>query len=325
MMNSWQKKGKKMLNTAFFGTSNKSVPILEDLYKTTKLTLCITKSDRTVGRKKNVQETLVKKWAKEHEIEVFEIDKFTPEVRANLVERLQQLKIEIGIVADFSFILHEEILSTPVHGLINIHFSLLPKYRGASPLQHAILNGETTTGITFMKMSKGMDEGPILKQISYDLKGNETAGELYEQLFKLGGEQIGHIVKMYVEGNLKLQDQNSNQATYCFSKSQPKSTLIFKEDAKIDWALSPQLIERTIRAFNPWPIAWTTLEEIDKAQILENCQLNPKKDKKLTLKIFEASIGKTGQLEPKSLQVEGKAKTNLTDFLNGYFVKTTNA
>ncbi|MBP7927982.1 hypothetical protein KAZ57_02440 [Patescibacteria group bacterium] len=310
-----------MLKTAFFGTSDKSTPILENINSNTELLLCVTKSDRIIGRKKELKETMVKEWAKSAGIEVFEIEKLNSETRQKLISRLKELSIEMGVVADFSFIIHEDIISTPKYGLINIHFSRLPKYRGASPVQHTILNGETETSITFMKMTKGMDEGPLLKQVPYKLNGTETTESLYQQLFELAGPSISQVMKDYAEGRLPPEEQNHTLATYCYSKTNPKSTLINKVDAKIDWSLPHSQIERMIRAFNPWPIAWTTLEQICDAQLFDQMYLNPKKDKNYTLKIFEAKINNNGKLEPKVLQVEGGTKMDIKDFLNGYFIK----
>ncbi len=309
-----------MLKTAFFGTSDKSTPILDNLKNNTDLLLCVTKSDRTAGRKKEIKETIVKSWAKLNGVEVFEIDKLDEQTRLKLITKLKNLDVQIGVVADFSFMIHQDIISTPTHGLINIHFSRLPKYRGASPVQHVILSGEKETAITFMKMTKGMDEGPLLKQIAYKLNGTETTESLYNELFKLAGENISKVMTDYVENTLQPTEQDHTLATYCYSKSHPKSTLIFKEDAQVDWTLPHSQIERMIRAFNPWPIAWTTLEHIDNAQLFEHMKLNPKKDKKLTLKIFEAQLNNKGKLEPKVIQVEGGTKMGLKDFLNGYFI-----
>jgi methionyl-tRNA formyltransferase len=308
-----------MINTAFFGTSDKSIPILENLAKNTNLLLCVTKSDRVVGRKKEIKETLVKTWATKNNIELFEINKLDSETREKLIIRLKELEIEVGIVADFSFMIHSEIISTPKYGLINIHFSKLPKYRGASPVQHTILNGDYVTAITFMLMSKGMDEGDLLTQIEVDLTGNENSAQLYDKLFHTAGEHVYKVLAAYISGEIHPTPQNNSLATYCYSKTNPNSTLISKEDARIDWSLPHFKIERLIRAFNPWPIAWTTLGDLTQFDIFKGLALKPNKDPKLKIKIFDAEMDTNGNLQPTTLQVEGSNKMNFKDFINGYF------
>lgn len=308
-----------MYNTAFFGTSDKSRPILDSLYTNTNLTLCVTKTDRIVGRKKEIKPTVVKEWAKEKNIELLEIDKMDSETRQNIISKLKEHKIDVGIVADFSYLIHQEIISTPLKGLINIHFSKLPKYRGASPVQHTILNGESVTAITFMLMSKGMDEGDILKQVDVKLTGNETSAQLYEIMFQIAGEVLPEVINDYINGKIQPKPQDHALATYCLSKTNPKSTLIDKEDAKIDWNKPHVQIERFIRAFNPWPVAWTTLQDINTANIFAGKTLKQNKDKSLKVKIYEATINENGSLSPTKLQVQGGNILNIKEFLNGYF------
>lgn len=308
-----------MYNTAFFGTSDKSRPILDSLYTNTNLTLCVTKTDRIVGRKKEIKPTVVKEWAKEKNIELLEIDKMDSETRQNIISKLKEHKIDVGVVADFSYMIHQEIISTPPKGLINIHFSKLPKYRGASPVQHTILNGEKVTAVTFMLMSKGMDEGDILKQFEIQLTGSENSAQLYEKMFQIAGENLPKVIDEYFSGKIQPQPQNHSLATYCFSKTNPKSTLIDKEDAKIDWHKPHIQIERLIRAFNPWPVAWSTLQDIDLANIFGNKKLKQNKDSTLKVKIYEARINENGKLSPTKLQVQGGNILSTKEFLNGYF------
>jgi len=308
-------KNKKNIKIAFFGTSNKSKPILEALYKNFDLVLCVTKTNRIVGRNKEEQETVVKRWANENGIKVFEIETMKKSWEALLKELIRN-GVDLIIVADFGFIITTEILENFKNKVINVHFSLLPKYRGANPVQAAILNGDTKTGITFLQMVKELDAGDIIYQIPYSLLGTETSGELYEKLFLLAANNLADVIVNYLDGKLAPQPQNHEKATFYYSPSHPKSTYIYKEDAKINWAESPQEIEQKIRAFNPWPIAWTTLEDLEKTNI---CNLKSTVNKSLVLKIYSAQI-KEGKLEPMEVQVEGKNKTNWKSFLNGYCV-----
>jgi methionyl-tRNA formyltransferase len=294
------------------------LPILNSLHKNFELVLCVTKEDKKVGRKQVLTETAVKTWAKKQKIDLITLVKLKNKEIEELIKSLKEHNIELGIVADFSFIVPQNVLQTPKHGLINIHFSLLPKLRGASPVQHAILQGLPETGVTFYLMDEYMDTGDIIKQASYKLKGDETAGSLYQSLFKVAAEQLPQVINSYVKDEVEPQAQDESKATYCWSPSHPKTTYIFKEDAKIDWQKSSQEIERMIRAFQPWPVAWTYLNELENNEKLsQEFSLKDHVDKNLTIKIHQAIIAdKT--LQPKKVQVSGKNVIDWKSFLNGY-------
>jgi methionyl-tRNA formyltransferase len=301
------------MKIAFFGTSNRSEPILEVLHENFDLALCVTKSNRIVGRAKEEKETVVKEWAQNRHIPVFEIEKMKTSEEALLKELITR-EIDLIIVADFGFIIIKSIIANFENRIINIHFSLLPKYRGANPVQVAIINGDTETGITFLQMVYELDAGDIISQIPYQLNGTETSGELYEILFKKAAQELPNVIDKYIDRTLKPRKQNQNEATFYYSPSHPKSTYIYKEDAKINWQETHVQIERKIRAFNPWPIAWAPLEELEKAGI---CQLKPSVNKNLIIKIYSAKIAEA-KIIPISVQVEGKKITDWKSFTNGY-------
>ncbi|HSX39203.1 MAG TPA: methionyl-tRNA formyltransferase [Candidatus Saccharimonadales bacterium] len=298
------------IKIAFFGTSDRSLPILEKLKLNFDLDLCVTKSDSKFGRKQLLKETEVKKWAKQNSIKFFEIDKLSKDVAHELANALGTYQIDVGVVADFSFIIPEEVINAPKFKLINIHFSLLPKYRGASPVQFALLNGETKTGITYYLMDKNMDTGEILSQIEYKIPQNITAGALYKEMFVEAAEKLPEVINGYVKSEITPLSQDNSKATYTNSKTHPKNTFIYKEDAKIDFKQTPVQIERQIRAFNPWPIAWTTLGEL-------NLKLKNDKNGDLKVKIFEAEI-ENDELNIKRLQVEGGKVLDWQQFKNGF-------
>lgn len=299
------------MKIAFFGTSDRSTPILDTLYKNFDLALCVTKANTRVGRHQELRETGVKKWAKKKRVNCLTISDIKAERKEKIVNRLKTENVELGIVADFSFIIPQEIINTPKFKIINIHFSLLPKYRGASPVQFAILNGEKETGITYHLMDKGMDTGPILAQIKHKLSGNETSGDLYNQLFQVAADNLTKVITNYTEGKIAPEMQNNDAATFTYSKTRLKTTFIFKEDAKIDWNSHSNVIERQIRAYNPWPTAWTTLGEIPGINLKNN------KNPNLKVKIYSAEIVRK-ELRIRELQVEGSKKITWEDFLNGY-------
>jgi methionyl-tRNA formyltransferase len=304
------------MNIAFFGTSNKSKPILETLNKNFNLVLCVTKTDRIIGRQQKKVATLVKTWAKEKEIDVFEIENIKDQ-EETILKVLVEHKVDLIIVADFGFIIPTKIINTYKNKIINIHFSLLPKYRGANPVQAAIIKGEEKTGITYFLMRRGMDTGPILFQIPYELNNKETTETLYAQLFEKAAKHLPKVVKDYQAGKITPKEQNHKKATYYYSPSKPKSTYIYKEDAKINWDENVNQIERKIRAFNPWPIAWTTLQELENNPKLENIKLRKGIDSDKRIKIFSAKI-KGEKLIPKEIQIAGKNRTSWENFINGY-------
>lgn len=307
-----------MINIAFFGTSDKSFPILEKLNKEFNLALCVTKSDTKVGRKQIVKECGVKKWAKNNHIDYICVDSIKNENEKKILTALKNKEIELGVVADFRFIIPKSILECPQFGLINIHFSLLPKLRGASPVQHSILEGFKQTGITYYLMNEKMDEGDIIKQVEYELNQTETTDILYKKLFELAADNLANVIKKYVEGKIELIRQDPKKATYCTSKSKPKTTYIYKDDARIDWTKEPEVIERQIRAYYPWPIAWTTLGELENNnKLYSQIQLKDNVYPKYRVQIIEAE--KTnGQLKINKLQVEGKNEIDWMSFVNGY-------
>lgn len=318
----------KNIKIAFFGTSDRSIPILDSLKSSFDLALCVTKEDTKFGRHQVLKETKVKFWAKENNINYLTINDLKEDNTQTVVKKLKELKVDIGIVADFSLIIPKDIINATKHKLINIHFSLLPKYRGASPIQFAILNGDEKTGVTYYVMDKNMDTGNILNQIEYKLTDTETSGQLYANLFLIAAQNLPKIITQYIDGALNPLLQDKSKATYTYSKTHPKSTFIYKEDAKINWQSgSIYEIERQIRAYNPWPIAWTILSELENNEKIgiihlkqENKQLN-----NLKVKIFEAKIidGKfKNQLKKvlriEKIQVEGKKVLTWKQFANGY-------
>ncbi|PIS22154.1 hypothetical protein COT50_03435 [candidate division WWE3 bacterium CG08_land_8_20_14_0_20_41_10] len=306
---------------AFFGTSDRSVPILESLKTNFDLVLCVTKEDVLIGRHQTPKEVGVKRWAKENGVKFVTINESLNKEREILIEQIKTSEAIVGVVADFGFIIPQEILAIFPKGIINIHFSLLPKYRGASPVQFAILNGDAQTGITYQLMEKTLDTGSTIHQITYPLNGTENSGELYKTLFNLSAEHLPQVINNYLEGKIKPKAQNGSQASYTYSPTHPKNTYIYKEDAKINWNNGIQSIDATIRAYNPWPIAWTTLGEMQNAKNKMTCftQLkNPKYASKV-VKIYEAKIV-DNKLAVEKIQLAGGKILSWKQFTNGYLI-----
>ena len=303
----------------FFGTSDRSIPVLESLKKNFELVFCVTKSDTKVGRHQELKECGVKRWAKKNGVYFLEISGFKGDEIEMISKEILEQNIDYGIVCDFAFIIPYKLVEVLQNRFINIHFSMLPKYRGASPVQFSILNGDILTGITFHLVGRGMDDGDIIAQYEYNIPYNITSGGLYESLFKLAGEKVIEVVNKFKQGALSPRLQDIASASYTYMQSHPKSTYIYKEDARIDWRKTPEIIEREIRAFNPWPISWGRIGELENNPSIfpEHIKLRHAVDKALIIKIFSAGL-ENGKLIIKEIQVEGKTKTNWDTFKNGY-------
>ncbi len=310
------------MKVAFFGTSDRSIPILESLKSHFDIVLCVTKNDVVVGRKQDKKEAGVKRWAKENDINFIEVDSLKDKDLEKVLNEIKKVTPDYGVVADFSFIIPKEIINLFDIRLINIHFSLLPKYRGASPVQFAILNGDKTIGVTFHILDEKMDNGAILFQSGYTTHGSETSGDLYDELFKVAADKLPEVLEKYYQGQIKPITQDKEQASFTYSKNHPRSTFIYKEDALIDWGKKPEEIERMIRAFNPWPIAWTYLKDLEKSKNLTTkIKLKKSINKGLKIKIYKSLI-EDGKIQIDQIQLEGKNKMSWKDFENGYLDST---
>ncbi len=312
----------KTTKIIFFSTSDRSLPILESVKDNFNLIFCVTKKNSKIGRYQIEKETEVKRWCKKNKVDFIEVSCLKGEDLEYLSQRIKKADPDYGIVADFGFIIPQQVIESIKGGIINVHFSLLPKYRGASPVQNAILNGDKKTGVTFYLLDKNMDTGDIITQIEYKIDSKYISDELYKILFQISAEKLPEIIKKYSEGKIIPIKQDENLATYTISKTNPKSTLISREDALIDWNENPEKIERAIRAFYPWPIAWTYLRDMEKAEIFpEKVELKDHINKNLRVKIFKSHLD-DGKLKIDEIQVEGKNKMNWESFKNGYLKKT---
>lgn len=210
----------------------------------------VTQPDKKVGRGLELATSAIKKVAQKYKLEIYQ-----PERIRNEVTLIKELNPELIVVAAYGQIIPPSILDIPIHGCINVHGSLLPKYRGAACLQAPILNGEKYSGVTIMKMDEGLDTGPILAKKKIKLAKNENASSLHDKLAELGSVLLIKTLIKYTRGKLKPKKQNSRYATYVKT--------LRKEDGHINWHNSAEAIERLTRAFNPWPGAYGYLSDED--------------------------------------------------------------
>ncbi|MDP3706111.1 MAG: methionyl-tRNA formyltransferase [Legionellaceae bacterium] len=240
------------LRIVFAGTPAFGLPCLDKLAASKHhIEAIYTQPDRPAGRGRKLQASAVKTWAEAHRIPVYQPIHFKD---PNTVDELAALKPDVLVVIAYGLILPRSVLTIPRLGCINVHASSLPRWRGASPIQHAILHGDKQTGITIMQMDIGMDTGDMLSQVTCDIKPNDTAETLHDHLAAIADEPLLTILNALATGHTHVEKQNNALATYA-----PK---INKEDAAINWHQPAHIIDQHIRAFNPWPIAYTNINEL---------------------------------------------------------------
>lgn len=300
------------LNIIFAGTPEFAVPALEALLHSDHRVIAVyTQLDRPSGRGRLPHASPVKLLAQAHNLPIFQ-----PKTLRDIDEqnRIRELKPDVMVVTAYGLILPEAVLSIPRFGCINIHPSLLPRWRGAAPIQRALESGDLETGITMMQMDKGMDTGPILKQEEYLYRGDETAAELHD-FFSLRGAQLLLEVLEECEKDL-LQPLFQNQALATHAAK------ITKEEAWIDWQQSARSIALKVRAFNSWPVTETLfhgkiLRIWDAVEVNERAKLPPGTLIRLDKNVLCVATGQ-GVLEIKSVQLPGKKQMSAADFMHGY-------
>jgi methionyl-tRNA formyltransferase len=214
---------------------------------------------------------------------------------------------DVGILASFGAIVPKEILNFPKWGILNIHPSLLPKYRGASPVQAAILNGEQQTGVTIIKMDEKVDHGPIVAQFSEEILPTDNAEKLYFKLFSAGAEVLKTILPAYLEGRIKPKEQDHSRATYTKKLSREDGFISLEKLKSAMEGTNAELIDRQIRAYYPWPGTWTEI----------TIPFRKAKTRRYRLKILKAHL-ENGELVLDQVQLEGKKPVSFKQFCQGY-------
>ncbi|OJG23981.1 methionyl-tRNA formyltransferase [Enterococcus columbae DSM 7374 = ATCC 51263] len=296
----------------FMGTPDFSVPILEGLVEAGyEIVAVVTQPDRPVGRKKVIQAPPVKQAALRLGLPVLQPEKISgsPEM-----QQLIDLQPDVIVTAAFGQFLPEKLLQAPQFGAINVHASLLPKYRGGAPVHYAIINGEKETGVTIMEMIKKMDAGGIYAQESLPITNQDDVGSMFTKLSLLGRKLLLATLPQILANDLKATPQDEALATF--------SPNITREQEQIDWQKSAQAIDCQIRGMHPWPVAYTTYQgqrwKIYRSQVVEETtQALPgtiiaKEKGKLWIACGEQTV-----LAIEELQPAGKSKQTIQAFLNG--------
>ena len=209
----------------------------------------LTQPDRPAGRGKKLHASAVKTFAEQHHLRVLQPESLRP---VQVIHELVALDADLIIVAAYGLLLPQSVLDIPRVACVNVHASLLPRWRGAAPIQAAILAGDEQTGISLMQMEAGLDTGPVYATSSIDIGALETAGELHDRLARLGGELLVQKLASIVSGACVAKKQNASDATY--------AAKIKSVDAELNWQQTAVELQRTVRAYNPVPGAWTTLQ-----------------------------------------------------------------
>lgn len=295
----------------FFGTPDFAVPVLETLFSLPEIELTgvFTQPDKPVGRKQALTPPPVKVTAREKGLKIWQPEKLkTKEIE----EQLKSLSPDVCMVVAYGKIIPKNLLAIPKFGWLNVHGSLLPKYRGASPIQAAILHGDTKTGVTLMQIDHGLDTGNMIIKKEIKIESTDNFQSLHDKLSALGAEIIKDSLFDYLEGKLRPQPQDSALAT--------ETKIINKEDGQIDWKRPAVEIERQIRAYTPWPGAFCFWN--NKRIIIINARMAESRDKLpagQTKRIKDNLIVGCGSdnLELKVIQMEGKKSMAAADFLKG--------
>ena len=302
------------MRIVFMGTPEFSVPPLEYLIKSEYQVVGVyTQPDKPTGRGRTLEQLPVKRVALQHGLELFQPVRLR---NPDEVARLAALKPDLILVAAFGQILPQSVLDIPKFGCLNIHPSLLPEYRGATPIPAAILAGDKETGVTIMLMDAGMDTGPIISQIIVGIESDDTTESLTTRLAQAGVRLLGEALPLWFEGSLKPQPQDGSKATY----TKP----VTKDDGTIDWQMSAVEISRRIRAFHPWPGCYTwwqgkLLKVLEAVALHKEGSLTPGKVVDLAsgqpaVVGVETGDGILGLLR---IQLEGKRALTASEFLLG--------
>jgi methionyl-tRNA formyltransferase len=303
------------MKVIFMGTPEFSVTTLEEMIKAGHEVLAvITQPDKPKGRGKAVQFSAVKEKALEKNLKVYQPVKVR---EPEFIEFLKKLEPDVIVVVAFGQILPKAILDIPKYGCVNVHASLLPKYRGAAPIQWAVINGEKESGVTTMFMDTGLDTGDILLKKKVPLEEKETSGSLHDKLSAVGAALLIQTLNGLEQGTIRREKQDDSQSCY--------ARMLEKSSGKIDWGKDAASIERLVRGLNPWPSAFTSMGgrtmKIWDARVIE------KEYEGRTGEIVEVTkssiIVKTGKdaLAIDSLQLEGKKRMTADAFLRGYSVE----
>ncbi|MDW8848375.1 methionyl-tRNA formyltransferase [Erwinia sp. MMLR14_017] len=297
------------LNIIFAGTPDFAARHLDALLSSGHNVVGVfTQPDRPAGRGNKVTASPVKLLAEQHNLPVFQPKSLRPEENQQLIAALNA---DIMVVVAYGLILPAPVLAMPRLGCINVHGSLLPRWRGAAPIQRALWAGDGETGVTIMQMDVGLDTGDMLYKLACAIEPDDTSATLYNKLAELGPEGMLATLSALAEGRAKPEVQDETQVSYAEKLS--------KEEARLDWQLSAAQLERCIRAFNPWPVSYFTVDDhsikVWKATVLPHVNKQPGEIVQADKKGIQIAT-LDGVLNMEELQPAGKKPMKAQDLLN---------
>lgn len=293
------------------GTPDFSTKVLEMLIAKEDVIAVVTQPDRPVGRKRVMTPPPVKEVALQNGIEVYQPEKIS---QSEDLQTLIDLKPDLIVTAAFGQILPKVLLDAPRLGAINVHASLLPKYRGGAPIHQAIIDGEKETGVTIMYMAPKLDAGDIISQQAIDIEANDDVGSMHDKLSFLGADLLAKTLPDIINGTNERIEQNEEEATFASN--------ISREDERIDWSKSAQDIYNHIRGLSPWPVAYTKLDDknmkLYQAHIVEGKEGKPGEIIETTKKAIIVGTGSSDAIALTDIQLSGKKRMPTANFLSGY-------
>ena len=304
------------MRVIFMGTPDFAVGTLEEIIKAGyEVVLVVSQPDKAVGRSKALRYTPVKACALEHGIEVYQPQKVRD---SECIERLRTYHPDIIIVEAFGQIIPRAILDMPRYGCVNVHASLLPKYRGAAPIQWAVINGDAVTGVTTMRMDEGLDTGDMISKIVIPLSPEETGGSLFGKLAQAGAELLIKTLPSIEQGTAEFEKQPQESPT-------PYASMITKQMGHMDFNRPAEELERLVRGLNPWPSAYTFIN--GKTLKVWKCKVSAEETDAAPGTVFltdkdgiHAACGQ-GALILTEVQLEGKKRMDTEAFLRGYHIE----
>ncbi|WP_301419964.1 methionyl-tRNA formyltransferase [Mammaliicoccus lentus] len=299
-----------MSKIVFMGTPDFSTGVLEMLIQEYDVIAVVTQPDRPVGRKKILTPPPVKKVALEHNIPVYQPEKLN---NSSELEEIINLNPDLIVTAAFGQLLPKSLLDAPKHKAINVHASLLPKYRGGAPIHYAVMNGEKKTGITIMYMAEKLDAGNIISQDEVEILENDTVGEVHDKLATLGTDLLKRTLPTIFNGTNDSIVQDDSLATFASN--------ISREDERIDWTKDAQTIHNHIRGLSPWPVAYTTMDgknlKLWRSEIVENVKGEPGEIIETTKEAIIVATGSEDGVALTEIQLAGKKRVKTRDYISG--------
>ena len=305
------------MKAVFMGTPDFAVPTLQKMVDMgIEITAVVTQPDKAKGRGKKVIYSPVKECALAHDLPVYQPVRIKKD--PEFIQTLRDMQPDVIVVVAFGQILPKEILDIPRLGCVNVHASLLPKFRGAAPIQWSIIDGEEVTGVTTMLMDAGLDTGDMLLKTEIPMDPKETGGSLHDKLAAVGGELLEKTLIGLEAGTIVPEKQDDSQAG-------EYARMLDKELGHIDFNQPAVVIERLIRGLNPWPSAYTYIDgktlKIWEAEVLDRnygCEYGEVAEVTRNCLIIQTGIG---ALSVKSVQLQGKKRMDIAAFLNGYTIE----